>query len=409
LIYFCLACAIIAFLFCFLIALYELKKRNVEQKNRKVYIILFGLLAAGCIVLAVFVFTSMLGQEYPVEYQIAVLIWVATSLVALIIYRSWLRNPRGTLKAAAVIGVMIVVGAGIGMLVRSVDIGIRINELSSTDGEVRSNAAYKLGNKKAKRAVEPLIALLNDTDEDVRAAAASALGDIGGARGVEPLIGLLLDADGQVRRFAIYSLGQIGDERAVEPLIDYLVNHAGAGSTGGYLWSSSNDCEITAIALGKIGMPALEPLLDVMCNEDEDCQSAAAKAIGEEIGKPATDALIKIIDNEDGRYGKTARYYAAGALAGINAKRAKKRLDEALTEKDYPVVAGGAEYYIMQGEEDTETKLIIALNLYGNQDMLDLYLNCGNSLLEAAAKSWAKKNGYSVMTSVGSPSVVWGD
>ena len=55
----------------------------------------------------------------------------------------------------------------------------------------RSNAAFRLGEKRHARAVEPLICTLaSDPDEYVRCSAAMALGKIGDSRAVEPLIQL---------------------------------------------------------------------------------------------------------------------------------------------------------------------------------------------------------------------------
>ena len=71
-------------------------------------------------------------------------------------------------------------------------------------------------------AVEPLIKALEDKDKDVRTLAAFALGEIGDARAVEPLIKALEDEDKDVRRYAADALGEIGDARAVEPLIKAL-------------------------------------------------------------------------------------------------------------------------------------------------------------------------------------------
>lgn len=72
-------------------------------------------------------------------------------------------------------------------------------------------------------AVEPLINALKDEDEDVRSQAAYTLGELGDKRAVEPLIDTLKDEDEfGARMNAIEALGKLGDKRAVEPLVNML-------------------------------------------------------------------------------------------------------------------------------------------------------------------------------------------
>lgn len=77
---------------------------------------------------------------------------------------------------------------------------------------------------KAKRDVEGLIKALEDGREKVRQIAAKALGEIGDKRAVEPLIRLLEHESeyGVVLRTAVDALGNIGDKRAVTPLTRIL-------------------------------------------------------------------------------------------------------------------------------------------------------------------------------------------
>lgn len=63
---------------------------------------------------------------------------------------------------------------------------------------------------------------------------------------------------------------------------------------------------------------------------------------------------------------------------------------------------------MMIGEERTADSLISALNEFGYKRMALDYLNSGNKRLEDAAKDWANRHGYNVVTSTGSPRVVWG-
>ena len=67
-------------------------------------------------------------------------------------------------------------------------------------------------------------------------------------------------------------------------------------------------------------------------------------------------------------------------------------------------------YYalIMIGDEQSVDALVNALDNFGYKRMALDYLNSGNEKLEDAAEKWADKHGYEVITTTGSPRVVWG-
>jgi HEAT repeat protein len=74
----------------------------------------------------------------------------------------------------------------------------------------------KIANAKA---VEPLINALDDSNDEVRSIAAYALGNIGNEKAVEPLINALDDSNYQVKDGAIYALGKIGNAETVTKLM----------------------------------------------------------------------------------------------------------------------------------------------------------------------------------------------
>lgn len=115
---------------------------------------------------------------------------------------------------------------------------------------VRGEAARALGEIGNTKAFAPLLQALNDTDDEIRVAAARALGEMGDARAVTPLLRALNDKDNKIRIAAAVALGDIGDGRAVESLIQ-LLGHYKLG-------------EPAAMALGKIGEPAVGPLIQVI-------------------------------------------------------------------------------------------------------------------------------------------------
>lgn len=69
-----------------------------------------------------------------------------------------------------------------------------------------------------RRTTEPFIEALRDKDADVRSGAAWILGNIKDTNTVEPLIAALKDKDKDVRWLAVAALGDIGDERAIDPI-----------------------------------------------------------------------------------------------------------------------------------------------------------------------------------------------
>jgi len=97
-----------------------------------------------------------------------------------------------------------------------------IKNLKDRDGWVRSRAATRLGELKAKEAVEELAKILKeDRDSLVRSSAAAALGDLGNE--AEEAVGTLIetlktDRIVGVRLEAAVALGSIGDEDAVNEL-----------------------------------------------------------------------------------------------------------------------------------------------------------------------------------------------
>jgi len=69
-----------------------------------------------------------------------------------------------------------------------------------------------------RRTSEPFIEALGDKDADVRSGAAWILGNTGDTRVLEPLIKALEDNDKNVRWLAVAALGDIGDESAIGPI-----------------------------------------------------------------------------------------------------------------------------------------------------------------------------------------------
>jgi HEAT repeat protein len=91
--------------------------------------------------------------------------------------------------------------------------------LKSASAEDRDSAVAAIGGARCSGALEPLIKALADEHHMVRADAAMALGDLGDKRAVEPLLTLLNSAPGDsVRMAVVVALGALHDRRAIGPL-----------------------------------------------------------------------------------------------------------------------------------------------------------------------------------------------
>jgi HEAT repeat protein len=151
---------------------------------------------------------------------------------------------------------------------------------------VRWKAAEALS-KIGPPAVEALIGALRNADDDVRWKAAIALGEIGDIRAVDPLILLLCDEDRFVKSHAALALGALG-EPAVSPLLRAL-----SEGDGNLRWGA-------AIALGKIRDPrAIEPLIQALADKYENVRAESASSLAS-IGKPALGPLIRFLKFSDG-------------------------------------------------------------------------------------------------------------
>jgi HEAT repeat protein len=186
------------------------------------------------------------------------------------------------------------------------------------------------------------------------------LGKINDPRVVEPLIASLKDTDMLVRESAAEALGKINDPRAIEPLI--------AALTDSYYGVRHN----AVVALSNINDPhAIDPLITALKDTDSDVRNSAAWALK---------------DIKDPR--------AVSALMARNIQVAE--------------IATNYTFFIRQGESGSEDVLIKALDMYGNKEMAEAFLNCGNSKLEHAARRWTTSHGFQIAATSDGGSVAWG-
>ncbi len=199
--------------------------------------------------------------------------------------------------------------------------GVYIAALSAAHWKTRWQAAQALGELSDARAVKPLIKALDDSNQWVRIVAAEALGQIGDSDAVPTLVNALDDNSIWVRRASAVALGHIGASQSIAPLLERLLRPP--------------DCEwpeelhsVIAKALGNIGEPAIQALINALDASDVWTRSAAAKALGQ-IGAPqAVAPLTKLIKHEN-KWLRSAATQSLAQIADTRAVRAALTTDEA--------------------------------------------------------------------------------
>jgi HEAT repeat protein len=206
---------------------------------------------------------------------------------------------------------------------------------------VRCFAADALGNIGDTRAVEPLIKALGDKNSDVRRCAAKVLDKLGW----KP------KTDGQKAAYLISNaawgtLVELG-EAAVEPLIKALgaededVRKSATGVLDKLGWVPETDGQRAAYliavqdweSLVECGGPAVEPLIGVLGDEDEDVRWYAAETLGKIGNTRAVEPLISALGDDNTRTLKGCETIIE-ALGKIGDARAVEPLIKALGE-DY--------------------------------------------------------------------------
>jgi HEAT repeat protein len=196
-----------------------------------------------------------------------------------------------------------------------------LQQLKSSNADVRVNSARSLGSTKQKKAVPSLIKSLQDENQQVRLA-------------------------------AIEALGAIGHPASADPLISALVNAPKTAKSG-----VAAECQSIAEALAFIGSAATKPLTLALSSEDRDARRWAACALGMIKDPQAVDPLIQAL--EDSR--SEVRKAAALALGQIGDGRALKALIKALTSRDLETRRAAAEALGYIGSEEGAGSLMKAV------------------------------------------------
>jgi HEAT repeat protein len=162
-------------------------------------------------------------------------------------------------------------------------------------------------------AVEPLLQTLSSPNPQTRGYVARALGRIGAKRAFEPIAALLLREEDTLMKLAlIEALGDLRDERAVDLLLPFL--HAPAQQNRGWI------VRLAAQALGKIGTErVIQPLVELLSSHpDWFARWGAAEGLRMLTDPRAVQALRTALADTDAR----VRQEAATALRDFEENRA---------------------------------------------------------------------------------------
>ena len=174
-------------------------------------------------------------------------------------------------------------------------------------------------------AVDALVSLLEDSRPSTCIGAAEVLGGIGDRRGVKPLVTMLNDERCGVSTAAVRALGAIGDPDAVGALL-----------VAAALRDEVHFTLDVMRALSALGVPAVEPLMAALEDEDGAGRVVAAWTLGEIRDTRAVDLLIAVL--QDGGDGE--RRACAAALGKMGDPRAVKPLMAALGDVSRSCEAG---------------------------------------------------------------------
>jgi HEAT repeat protein len=215
-----------------------------------------------------------------------------------------------------------------------------VDALRHPDSSARVGAVKGLGSLRDSFSTGPLVAVLGgDPNWLCRREAAVALGDIGDPDAASALIGALDDNDTYNRTFAVEALGKLrvaeaaprivamlddsqAEKAAVEALVRIGAPSVSAILSGLRTLEQYSGRPAAFLALGKLGPPAIDPLIRSIDDAESDVRAMAAAALGE-IGDPrAVERLSSLLGDEP-----RVRNAAAIALSKIGTDGARVLLE----------------------------------------------------------------------------------
>lgn len=225
-----------------------------------------------------------------------------------------------------------------------------VARLSSSDTNIRLQAARTLAEIGYSAAVPALARSLHDPNEEVRRLAAGAIAKSENRDGVAPLTAALDDASVDVQRAAIDALSSLHDARAVPALARFIDR----------------------------GDPMAPHI-------DQYLKSFAPRSSPAPVTLPPT-AYPHGLDN--------ARSSAAALLFDLD--HANAALLRAYARRDIPIIGGAWKFFVGRALAGSEPLLAASLDRVGTKEMAEAFLNCGNSRLHDAAQQWAPAHGFKI-------------
>ena len=260
-------------------------------------------------------------------------------------------------------------------------VDLLIGELGSDIGHVRHSSASSLAKIGDKRAIGPIIAMLDDPYVDVQSAAVQAVSALAAAdrdtvvanirkglvsvnaafrrncsriqaamgkdADIDIALSALRDEDAVVRRNAVDSLGAIGGEDAIRQIILLL---------------SDEDKEVRIAAAGQLGLmkceEGLQPLLSLLEDEDIWVRVAAIKGIAEIDGKKSASHIANLLDDEVGLTVITS----LEALGRLKAAAYAPIMMQKMKSNDSEIVKAAAESLSFWDDNDYLSELIAMLS-----------------------------------------------
>jgi hypothetical protein len=230
-------------------------------------------------------------------------------------------------------------------------------------------------------AVAPLTTALESSDASMNALAAQILGRLPGTASVNALVAALSRSDPGLRMAAASALGALGDPRAAPALVKLQDD------------DSPGLRMVAAASLGAIGDPrATAALVKLLDDDFIGVKSAAAEALGRVGGDTARQALLERLSAADPQL----RWDMAVALERIGGDDARAAVDSLSSDADLKAIAAdyGSAVAGLNSRSSavTEPVIIIALERYGSIDMAASLARSPSTVLQDAARFWAKRH-----------------
>ena len=205
-------------------------------------------------------------------------------------------------------------------------------------------------------ALAALCAVIHDQQVKVRNQAIWVIGGIGDktsgnaqAQAAQALLAALQDENSNVLRNAVVGLGKIRDPQSAKPLVALFASMT--DDTDGEFWAQAR------IAITKIGIPAVDPLLAALKHQNVLARMGAAWALGDIGDRRAVEPLINSMKDEN----PVVRQNSASSLGQLCDPRAIHVLILGLNDQAVPVRQNAARSLGQLGNEQNAEPLSIAV------------------------------------------------